>query len=158
LVRKRLIVSAVVGLSVETLLLAPAALAFLLWRASTGAPSLGVGGLGRDGLLLLSGPVTAVPLLLFAQAARRLPLSLLGFLQYLAPTVQLLLAVTLLDEPFLPCLRVCFGFIWAALALAALGSLRPARRPTAQELPAEEGIPERTPVPQTAILPAGDRP
>jgi chloramphenicol-sensitive protein RarD len=117
LVRKAAPVEALVGLSAETLLLFPAAAGFLGYWQSQGTLGFGSRGGWLDALLLLSGVVTTVPLLCFGAAARRLPLSTLGFLQYLAPTLQLLLAVTLFGEPFRPDQRWSFGLVWAALAL-----------------------------------------
>jgi chloramphenicol-sensitive protein RarD len=70
-----------------------------------------------DGLLALSGPITAVPLTLFAVGARRLPLSAVGLLQYIAPTCNLLLAVLLYDEPFTAAHTVTFALVWAGLIL-----------------------------------------
>ncbi|HEX7841175.1 MAG TPA: hypothetical protein VF469_27040, partial [Kofleriaceae bacterium] len=80
-------------------------------------------------LLVATGAVTAVPLLLFNSAARRLPLSTLGFLQYLGPTGQFLLATLLYREAFAREQLVAFGFIWAGLAVFSLDLVRTARRP-----------------------------
>src|SRR5262249_60891487 len=76
-----------------------------------------------DGLLLVSGLVQTIPLLCFGQAARRVRLSTLGFIQYLAPSVQFLLAVSVFKEPFLPAQRISFGFIWSALAVFTVDAL-----------------------------------
>jgi chloramphenicol-sensitive protein RarD len=127
LVRKKTPVDALVGLSVETLLLLPpAAGAILFWAAE------GTGTFGRDGrisgLLTLSGVFTAVPLLCFGAAARRLPLTILGFLQYISPSMSCLLAVLWFDEPFRSEQRVSFGLIWAALALFTVESVLATRR------------------------------
>ena len=100
LLRKIAPVGALIGLTVETLLLAPFAAAYLGWAVTHGRSGFLSGGPGMDVLLLLAGPVTAVPLLCFAAAARRLPLSTMGFLQYLSPTLQFLLAVAVYGEPF----------------------------------------------------------
>jgi chloramphenicol-sensitive protein RarD len=127
LLRKLVAVGAVTGLLVETLLLAPLAAAYLLWAASAGRLTFMAGSLGHDVLLVLAGPVTALPLLLFTGAARRLPLSTLGFLQYLSPTLQFLLAVFLYHEPFTAARGVAFACIWAALAIFAAHSLRRGR-------------------------------
>jgi chloramphenicol-sensitive protein RarD len=75
-------------------------------------------------LLVLAGPITALPLLLFAAAARRLPLSTLGFVQYLSPTLQFLLAVLVFKEPLGAARAGAFGFIWAGLAVFTLHTLR----------------------------------
>jgi chloramphenicol-sensitive protein RarD len=124
LLRKLAPVGATVGLAVETLLLSPPALAYLLWADRAGRLAFRSGGLGLDLLLLLAGPLTAVPLLLFAAAARRLPLTTLSFIQYLSPTLQLLLAVLLFREPLHLARLVAFGCIWTGLALFTLHSLR----------------------------------
>src|SRR5262249_50626661 len=84
-----------------------------------------------DLLLLASGAVTTAPLLCFGQAARRLRLSTLGFLQYLAPSLQFLQAVLLLGEPFAPAQQISFGLIWSALPIVTLDSITARRRATA---------------------------
>jgi chloramphenicol-sensitive protein RarD len=127
LLRKLVPVGAVTGLTVETLLLAPLGLAYLLWARAAGRLVFLSGRPGRDLLLLLAGPFTALPLLLFTGAARRLPLSTLGFLQYVSPTLQLLVAVLIYREPFTPERAVAFGFIWAALVVFAVHTVRRGR-------------------------------
>jgi chloramphenicol-sensitive protein RarD len=122
LVRKLAPVDGLVGLSVETLFLLPPALALLAGRSAGGDAAFGRLGWQVDALLLLSGAVTAVPLMCFGQAARRLRLSTLGFLQYLAPSLQFVLALTLFGEEFLPAQQVGFGCIWAALAVVSVDS------------------------------------
>ncbi len=117
LVRKTAPVDGLIGLAIETMLLAPAALAGLAVGVTTGTATFGNNEGMTDGLLLLSGVVTTIPLLCFGQAARRLPLSTLGFLQYVAPSMQFLLAVWVFREPFLPAQQISFAFIWAALAI-----------------------------------------
>ena len=77
-----------------------------------------------DVLLVLAGPMTAVPLLLFAAGVRRIKLSTMGFLQYLAPTISLVLAVAVYGEPFTSAHVVTFGFIWLALALISWEAFR----------------------------------
>ena len=123
MVRKLARVNGLIGLAVETLILGPAALGFLLIQVSTGEG--GAGGRQQMALALLafSGPLTAVPMIFFGEAARRLTLSTLGFLQYLLPTLQLLQAVTFLGEPFRVEQQICFALIWAALALVAADSV-----------------------------------
>ena len=121
--RKIAPVDALEGLTVETLLLAPFALAWLLWLGGQGHAAMGMD-IVTDLLLVLAGAVTAVPLLLFTAAARRLPYSTLGFLQYIAPTIQFLLAVGLFGERFTPAHMVCFGAIWTALAIFAAEGIR----------------------------------
>lgn len=124
LMRKLAPMGAVVGLAVETALLLPFAGGYLVWAAAAHRAAFLSGPRSLDLLLLLAGPVTALPLLLFAGAARRLELSALGLLQYLSPTVQFLLAVLVYGEPFDAARAVAFGFIWTALVLFAIHSLR----------------------------------
>ncbi len=132
LVRKLAVVDGLVGLVVETLLLAPAAALFLGW--SWYAEKLTFGGdARRDCFIALSGLVTAIPLLCFAQAARRLPLATLGFLQYLAPTGQLLIALLLFHEGFAKPLQIGFACTWAGLALISVDAFRVARRQAAAQ-------------------------
>lgn len=121
--RKVAPIEAIEGLTVETLLLAPVALGWLLWLDYQGQPATG-GDPVSDLLLILSGAVTAVPLLLFTAAARRLPYSTLGFLQYVAPSIQFMLAVFLFGEAFTPAHMLCFGAIWTALAIFAVEGVR----------------------------------
>jgi len=124
LLRKIAPVGALIGLTVETLLLAPFAAAYLGWAMSSGRSGFLAGGPAIKVLLFLAGPVTAVPLLCFAAAARRLPLSTMGFLQYVSPTLQFLLAVAVYAEPFDRGRAGAFACIWAAVALFAFDSAR----------------------------------
>lgn len=124
LLRKIAPVGALIGLTVETLLLAPFAAAYLGWAMSSGRSGFLTGGPAIKVLLLLAGPVTAVPLLWFAGAARRLPLSTMGFLQYVSPTLQFLLAVAVYAEPFDRGRAGAFVCIWLAVALFAFDSVR----------------------------------
>jgi chloramphenicol-sensitive protein RarD len=123
LARKVAPVDALAGLFVETAVLAPAAAGCLIYWHATGEAAVDRFGWGFFGLLVLGGPATALPLLCFGRAARRLPLSTLGFLQYLAPSLQFLLAVSLLGEPFRPEQQVSFGCIWIALAIYSAESV-----------------------------------
>lgn len=125
--RKIAPVESLEGLSIETALLAPLALGWLLWLGSEGQGSLGADP-ATSLLLVLSGPLTAVPLLLFAAAARRLPYSTLGFLQYIAPTLQFLSAVLLFDEHLTTAHLICFGAIWTALVIFAGEGIRLSRQ------------------------------
>ena len=124
LLRKVAPVGALIGLSVETLLLLPLAAGYLVHQLWNGEAAFLSGRPALDVLLVLGGPLTAIPLLWFAAAARRLPLSTLGFLQYLSPTLQFLLAVLVYGEVFDPAKAVAFAFIWAALALFAWHSVQ----------------------------------
>jgi chloramphenicol-sensitive protein RarD len=126
LMRKVVAADAIVGLSVETALLFPIALLWLAWHASSGAPVLGETTTDTS-LLLLAGVVSTTPLLLFTAAARRLPYSTLGMLQFLAPTLQFLIAVLLYDEAFTTAHAIAFAAIWTALALYVTALLRQAR-------------------------------
>ena len=123
LLRKIALVDAIAGLAIETAVLVPLAIGWLAWGLAAGQPSFGADG-AATGLLLLAGIVSTTPLLLFTAAARRLPYSTLGMLQFLAPTLQFLLAVGLYGEPFGTAHAVAFGAIWTALALYMLALVR----------------------------------
>lgn len=123
LLRKTGALGALEGLSLETLLLFPLAAAALAWLFATGQDSFTHAAPGTQWLLLLAGPVTAVPLLFFAAGARRIPLSLLGLLQYTGPTLQLLLGVWLWNEPFPAQKQAGYALIWLSLALYAAEGL-----------------------------------
>ncbi|MBI5866502.1 MAG: EamA family transporter RarD [Planctomycetes bacterium] len=130
LVRKLTPVDALTGLTVETLMLSPIAAGGVAYGLITGWGAFLHASRWLDAMLLLAGPVTALPLLAFVGAARRLPLTLLGILQYLSPTGQFLVAVLLFGEPFTLPHAICFGCIWAALALFAWDMQRSAARTT----------------------------
>jgi chloramphenicol-sensitive protein RarD len=123
LLRKTVKVDAVVGLTVETVLLSPLALGYAIYLQLQGSAAFGQDSWETTLLLLAAGVITAVPLLCFAAAARRLRLSTVGFLQYIAPTGQFVLAVTLFGETFTPRHLLSFAFIWAALALYSADTL-----------------------------------
>lgn len=127
LMRKTASLGALEGLALETLLLAPLALPLLAWWTLRGSGAMAQGDLELNAWLLIGGPLTALPLLLFAAGARRLPLATIGLLQYLSPTIQLGLGVWVFDEPFDLARLVGFAFIWAALLLYSLDSWRAAR-------------------------------
>lgn len=120
LIRKTAPLGALEGLGMETLLLFPLAASLLGWQIISGHSGFGGAAPGTQGLLLLAGPITSIPLLLFAAGARRLPLSLLGLLQYINPTIQLLLGVFLWHEPFSQTRLIGFSLIWIALLLYTL--------------------------------------
>jgi len=124
LMRKLAPVGALTGLTIETGLLVPLTAGYLAWAIASGRAAFLAGDRSLDLALLLAGPVTAFPLLLFAAAARRLPLSTLGFLQYLSPTLQFALAVFAYGESFDRTRAVAFVFIWTAVALFAAHSAR----------------------------------
>ena len=131
LVRKTSALGALEGLALETMLLAPLVLPLLLWWTFARHGVWTQGEPGQAGWLVLSGPLSALPLLFFAMAARRLPLATLGLVQYLSPTIQLLLGVWVFHEPFSGNRLVGFGFIWAALALVSVDALRQSLRSSA---------------------------
>ena len=126
LLRKVVKADAVAGLTVETALLFPLAVAWLTWRGLADVPVLG-SSQTDTALLLLAGIVSTTPLLLFTAAARRLPYSTLGMLQFLAPTLQFLLAVLLYGEAFTLAHAIAFGAIWTALALYVTALARQSR-------------------------------
>ncbi|HEX7035509.1 MAG TPA: EamA family transporter RarD [Pseudomonadales bacterium] len=117
LVRKQIAVGAAVGLALETALVLPLALGYLWYAAAAGQSAFFDGSAAEVGLLVAAGPITVVPLVCFAAAAVRLPLSVLGFFQYLAPSAMLLLAVFVYGEPFRSSQLVTFGCIWTALLI-----------------------------------------
>jgi len=132
LMRKQSPLGSVTGLAVETSLLAPFAAAWLLWRQHAGTGALGHLDAWHPALLLSAGIVTAVPLIWFAYGAKTVRLSTLGLLQYLAPTAQFALGVWVYHESFPRERLLCFGFIWAGLALYAFDGARSAGSSAAQ--------------------------
>ncbi len=130
LMRKKTPLGAVTGLTVETLLLAPFAVAFLVWQQQRGTGALGHVDTWHHVLLLSSGVITAIPLILFAYGARRVRLTTLGLLQYLAPTVQFAIGVWIYHEPFSRDRLSSFGFIWIGLALYTVDNVLAQRRAT----------------------------
>lgn len=116
LLRKTAALGALEGLSIETLVLLPAAALFLLLPDAGSSHAFG-NDLSLTLLLISAGPVTAIPLLMFAYGARRIPLSLVGLLQYIGPSIQLLLGVWLYHEPFAGAKLAGFALIWLGLAL-----------------------------------------
>ncbi|MFZ5617704.1 MAG: EamA family transporter RarD [Pseudomonadota bacterium] len=127
-VRKTTPVGAMPGLFIETALLSPFALLFLMNLQSQGTLALGHHSLELDILLFLAGPATVVPLVLFALAARRLSLTVIGFLQYIGPTGQFFLGLYY-GEKFTLAHAICFGLIWTALALISIDAIRRNRKP-----------------------------
>jgi chloramphenicol-sensitive protein RarD len=130
LLKKTAGVGAVEGLAIETAVLLPVAGAYVAFLGVSGAGTFGSEGPSHAVLLAVSGIITAVPLLMFGAAASRVPLTTLGLLQYLAPTMQFLLGITLFDEP-LPLVKlVGFLLVWFALALFTADLVRHHRRAT----------------------------
>lgn len=127
LLRKQTRLSGTTGLFLEVALLSPFALGYLGWLARDGKLSFLCLDRTTDLLLMAAGVITALPLLWFLEAARRLPLSTMGFLQFLSPTFQLLIAVVLFGEPFPIAARWSFVWIWIGLILFSIDSWRAAR-------------------------------
>jgi chloramphenicol-sensitive protein RarD len=132
LLRKITSVDSVAGLAIETTLLAPLALLWLVWTMAAGLPAFGTTA-SQGALLALAGVVSTTPLLLFTAAARRLRYSSLGMLQFLAPTLQFLLAVFVYGEAFTSAHAIAFGAIWTALLLYVIGLARAPRVAAAPE-------------------------
>lgn len=145
LAKKLVPLTPTVSLTAEGLVLIVPAAAFLVVLQAQGGSSLATGGPLHVALLIGSGVVTCVPLLCFAAAARALPLSVLGLLQYLTPVVQFLLGVLWAGESMPPTRWVGFSLVWAALTLLTADALRrhggaPAAQPVAQSAPADAGV------------------
>jgi chloramphenicol-sensitive protein RarD len=132
LIRKLAAVDAARGLTIESTWLFIPAACYLGYSHMQHTGALGQMGIGTDALLLVTGPITAVPLLLFAFGARRIPLSLAGILQYIGPTLQFLSGVFIFNEPFSQTQLVGFGLIWLALAIYASDGLLRYRRSAAR--------------------------
>jgi chloramphenicol-sensitive protein RarD len=129
LLRKLVAVDAVAGLGVESVFLFLPALLLLGWLTHTGGtPWLAGWGTALAALLVFGGVLTALPLVGFAYAVRRVPLSLVGLMQYIAPTMQFLIGVVVFQEAFDRDRAIGFGFIWVALALFMLDGAWRARR------------------------------
>jgi chloramphenicol-sensitive protein RarD len=128
LLRKRTDVPVLGGLFIETAFLFPVALGAILWMGSNGQGAFLTGGPETSLLLVAAGPVTMLPLLWFTQAARRLPLTVLGLFQYLGPTLSFLLAVFVYGEAFTGAHAITFACIWAGLAIFTVDSFRQSRR------------------------------
>ena len=118
-IRKQVGISAMPGLFIETLLLFPLAMAWLGWLMISQQAEFGQGGPSISSLLVLAGPLTVVPLLLFAIAARRLTLTVIGFMQFIAPTLQFIVGI-FYGEVLTTAHLVCFGCIWAAVAIFSI--------------------------------------
>ena len=135
LVRKLAPATPLAGFCLEVLTLSPAALFFLGWLALRGDAVIHAASAGMLLLIFGSGLLTAAPLVAFASAANRLPLSSLGMFQYIAPTLALLLAVTFYGEPFTRGHAVGFGCVWTALALFLWDGFQRGPLPTADVAP-----------------------
>ncbi|MCE1250042.1 EamA family transporter RarD [Acidovorax sp. HDW3] len=123
LLRKTATLGALEGLSLETAVLAPLALAYLAWTGWQGQAAWVQADAGLRAWMLLAGPITAIPLLLFAAGARRIPLATMGLLQYISPSLQFALGVWLFGEAVQPARLLGFACIWGALVLYSLEGL-----------------------------------
>lgn len=128
IVKKRSKLGIFSGLGMEMSILAPFAIAYLVWFGWKGEIVWGTLGSSFDWLIASTGFVTMIPLLLYAYAVKRVALTTMGLLQYLMPTIGLAFAVFVYDEPFGRDRFIAFCFIWAGLALYAFDSVRTARR------------------------------
>lgn len=132
--RKKVAADAQTGLFVECLLVMAPALAYVLWLGSRGESHL-TASFGHAAWLVACGPITAVPLVLFSWAARRIPMATIGFLQFLSPTLTFLLGL-IQGEPFTPLRALSFLFIWAGAAVFIYGAWRASRMIAAVAEPA----------------------
>ncbi len=123
LIKKTAPLGALYGLTLETGLLLLPALAYLLYADAVGNGAFLHASISTDSLLVGAGPVTAIPLLLFAAATQRIPLTLVGILQYIAPTLQFLLGVLVYHEPFAHDQLIGYGLVWTALLIFAAEGL-----------------------------------
>jgi chloramphenicol-sensitive protein RarD len=134
LLRKIIVVGSLPGLAIETTLLLPPALGVAAYYVIAGSPAGFGSGAGISLLLVAGGVVTSVPLLLFATAARKMSYASLGFVQFLAPSIQFLLGLFLFDEPLKSAQLVCFMLIWASIAIFSFDiyrKMKPPGRPIA---------------------------
>jgi chloramphenicol-sensitive protein RarD len=129
LVRKVVAVESLIGFTFEATILAPIAGIYLLWLAATGQSAFGLATPARDALLLGAGVVTALPLIWFAAAARKLPLTTIGLLQFTSPSATFILGVFVYGEPFAIAEAATFACIWLALLLYIADAVL-ARRPS----------------------------
>jgi chloramphenicol-sensitive protein RarD len=123
IIRKQVAIGGMSGLFVETLVLLPLALAYWVWLMNTGMSDFTSSDPFLSILLMLAGPITVLPLLFFVLAARRLPFSLIGFLQFIAPTLQFLMGL-LYGEVLTTAHMLCFGLIWIAVAFFVVDAWR----------------------------------
>jgi chloramphenicol-sensitive protein RarD len=124
LAKKLINIESAVGLTLETLVVAPIALVYMALLFFKGDGSLFTGDAGINSLLIGAGPVTAIPLLYFSKGAQKIPLSLLGLLQYISPTLTLLLGIFIYGEPFTKIQLLSFMFIWGALTIYSLSKTK----------------------------------
>ena len=128
LIKKMTPVGPMVGMATETLILSPVALGFLVWLAFVGGGAFGMQSRDIDLLLIAGGAVTAIPLVLFASAAKKMKFATLGVIQYLAPTTQFLLGVFLYREALTTAHLIAFPLIWTGLILYSWDAWKASRR------------------------------
>ncbi|AUS79129.1 EamA family transporter RarD [Actinoalloteichus sp. AHMU CJ021] len=141
LLKKTVTLGAATSVMTESALMAPLALGFLVWAQLAGVATFVGEGVGHALLLVLAGPATAVPLLLFNGAARRIPLTLLGMLQYLAPTLMLVYGLVVDGEPMSAARWSGFGIVWLALLVFTVDSLLSSRRTRRRNRAATAALP-----------------
>ncbi|MFC0474152.1 EamA family transporter RarD [Robertmurraya beringensis] len=124
LAKKMIKVDSAVGLTLETLVVTPFALAYMVFLFLNGEHALFAGSVTTDLLLVGAGAATALPLLYFAKGAQKIPLSMLGFLQYIAPTITLILGVLVYGEQFTKHHLQAFIFIWSALTIYSISKTK----------------------------------
>ncbi len=130
LLKKTVDLNAIFGLAIETLIVTPIATIYILYLGFNGTGAMGI---SFEGLILIgTGLATALPLLLFGQGAKRIPLSLVGFLQYFAPTIMLLLGVFLFNESFTYVHGITFTLIWLGLILYSYERIQSLRKTKAK--------------------------
>lgn len=133
-VRKKVVIGGMPGLFVETVLLLPFAIAWFAFLLSSSQMVFATGNVSMNIWLMMAGPITALPLLCFALAARRLSLTTIGFMQFLAPTIQFCTGLYF-GEELTTAHLICFGFIWTAVAFFIFDALKSAKKkPLREEL------------------------
>lgn len=128
LMKKMIPVGSTVSLGIETAMLMPLTLAYIVFRQVQGVGALGKISVCTTLILIGTGIATALPLLFFAKGARRIPLSSMGFLQYIAPTISLILGVFVFKEPFERIHLISFGFIWCGLIIYSISQINQMKR------------------------------
>lgn len=128
LAKKLIQVESSIGLTLETMTIAPVSIVYLLFLYQDDSLALFHTGTGTDLLLIGAGAATAIPLLFFSRGAQQIPLYMVGFLQYIAPTITLILGVWMYHEPFSTVHAIAFCFIWVALAVLTASRLQLARK------------------------------
>ncbi len=126
-IRKRVVIGGMPGLFIETLILVPFAASWLVWAIWTQQAQFGTDGPGLNAMLLLAGPITVIPLLLFALAARRVPLSTLGFMQFIGPTLQFIVGLVY-GETLSTAHLICFSFVWLGVIVFSIDAVRASRQ------------------------------